>query len=91
MANLAENVVSVQGIDPTEKKDFLNDLENAVEEVTNDPENNWDDDDNWMEISFLSRWKEPSEDLELLAIKYDCTIIGVVWEFANGYVNHFEC
>ena len=89
MANLAENEILISGINPQDKEQILTEFEDEVD-VTNDPANWWNADDNFLRLSFLSKWHEPGDFLKKIAQKYNCSISGVCWEFANDYVNSFR-
>jgi len=53
---------------------------------------NWRSDDNDVfEISMTSKWAAPNEEkLQNFASKHKVSIIGVSWEFSNGYVESFN-
>lgn len=92
MANIAQNEVLVvlKNNDKTTKKNFINDFNNEIGEIYNDCSYEINNDGNCLELSFGSRWSEPREELEKLANKYNCEIIGVCYEWGQPYVNSFD-
>jgi len=49
------------------------------------------DDNDIFEIQMTTRWAAPNQELlQDFAIKHNCIIIGVSWEFGNNYVYSFE-
>ena len=49
-----------------------------------------DDFDGNFEIQFESRWTTPTETLEEYSAKFNCTIIGISYEWGCSYVNSFD-
>lgn len=54
------------------------------------PSNVEDDFDTSLEVEFTSKWVCPTGLIEEQSEKYNCSFIGVSWEFGNQYVNVFE-
>jgi hypothetical protein len=51
------------------------------------PDEEWYDN---FEMQFDSRWSTPTEKLEEYSKLFNCTFLGVSYEWGNGYVNSFD-
>lgn len=94
MANSANNEAIIVFKEPIRYIDaelVIKDFNNNVVEITSSYIGQSDTElVNCIELSFESRWTEPREALEKLAIDYNCSIYGVCWEWGCLYVNHYE-
>lgn len=92
MANIANNEVMIYFIDNAsieKKQEVIKALyENIVyEDIYNEPDL---ENDNWLELSYGTKWIEQYDELVKLANKHRLRIIGVCYEWGCSYVNHFD-
>ena len=87
MANTATNIINVNFKNENDINPFLKEFEKNLY-ICNDPEP--EEGYTNLMIEFESKWSEPEELLKKLVTKYNCTIIGVCYEFGCNYINSFK-
>ena len=96
MANICNNIMKVyfQGTEEEQLKNCNAFVEEFLEEFGTIeyiyPEDREEEFDGNLEMNFDSKWSTPEEKLETYSKKYNCTFLGVSYEWGNGYVNSFE-
>jgi hypothetical protein len=97
MAVICNNIIHVSfNVDnddttgPEAKKKFVDDFASIFEMYDLDRAYEYAEENEALEIDFSSKWSAPIDILQEFCDKYNLTIIGVAYEFANGYVESFE-
>jgi hypothetical protein len=90
MANTATNIAKIDfcGKSVEDKKVIMTEFKDEFEVYNEYPEE--DEDDDFKEIEFGSKWSEPIDWLQEWCDKHKINICGVCYEWGNNYTSHYE-
>ena len=87
--NPCENIIHITYYGKDKRSDSINLLKELKAKFP-DMYGDFPDDEIYTDLGFTSEWVSPLQFLQHLCNKYTADIIGVAYEFIDGYVESFE-